>query len=47
MPLICLGSLIAALPGAALSPGWGWLATAIVIATVGWAIEAWKLRASK
>ena len=47
MPLICLGSLIAALPGAALSPGWGWLVTAIVVATVGWGLEAWKLRASR
>jgi predicted branched-subunit amino acid permease len=47
MRLICLGSLIAALPGAALSPGWGWLVTAIVIATLGWGLEAWKLRASR
>jgi predicted branched-subunit amino acid permease len=47
MPLICLGSLIAALPGMALSPGWGWLVTAILVATVGWALEEWKLRASR
>ena len=47
MPLICLGSLIAAVPGALLSPGWGWLATAVVVASAGWGIEEWKLRGSK
>ena len=47
MPLICLGSLIAALPGALVSPGWGWLVTAILVATLGWGLEQWKLRASR
>lgn len=47
MPLICLGSLIAAVPGALLSPGWGWLVTAMVIASAVWGIEEWKLRASR
>lgn len=47
MALICLGSLLAALPGAELSPGWGWLITAIVIATMGWAVEQWKLPVSR
>jgi branched chain amino acid efflux pump len=47
MALICLGSLIAALPGAVVSPGWGWLVTAILIATLGWGLEEWKLRASE
>jgi len=47
MPLICLGSLIAALPGALVSPGWGWLVTAVLVATVGWGLEEWKLPASK
>ena len=47
MPLVCLASLIAALPGALLSPGWGWLVTAIFVATLGWGLEEWKLRASK
>ncbi len=47
MPLVCLGSLIAALPGALLSPGWGWLVTAILVATFGWGLEEWKLRASR
>lgn len=47
MPLICLGSLIAALPGALVSPGWGWLVTAILVATLGWGLEEWKLRASR
>jgi hypothetical protein len=39
MPLICLGSLTAAVAGAWISPGWGWLATAIFVATLGW---EWK-----
>lgn len=47
MALICLGSLITALPGAFASPAWGWLATAIVVATLGWGWEQWKLHASK
>ena len=47
MPLICVGSLIAALLGAVVSPGWGWLVTAIVVATLGWGVEQWKLHASK
>lgn len=47
MPLICLGSLLAALPGAAWSPGWGWLVSAIVVASLGWFIEEWNLRASR
>ncbi len=47
MPLICAGSLIAALPGALASPGWGWLIMAIVVATLVWGVEEWKLRASK
>jgi predicted branched-subunit amino acid permease len=47
MPLVCFASLIAALPGALLSPGWGWLVTAILVATMGWGLEEWKLRASR
>ena len=42
MPLICLGSLIAALPGALADPGWGWLVMALVVATLGWGVEQWK-----
>jgi predicted branched-subunit amino acid permease len=45
MALVCLGSLAAALPGVLASPGWGWLVTAILIATFGWSLEQWKLRA--
>jgi predicted branched-subunit amino acid permease len=46
MPLICLVSLLAALPGAWISPGWGWLVTAMVIATLGWALEQWVVSKS-
>jgi predicted branched-subunit amino acid permease len=47
MALICLGSLMAALPGALASQEWGWLIMAIGVATLGWGIEQWKLRAAK
>jgi len=47
MGLICLGSLMAALPGALASQEWGWLIMAIGVATLGWGIEQWKLRAAK
>lgn len=39
MALVCLGSLIAALPGALANPDWGWLVTALAIATLVWATE--------
>ena len=47
MALICLGSLMVALPGALASQEWGWLVMAIGVATLGWGIEQWKLRATK
>jgi predicted branched-subunit amino acid permease len=47
MALVCLGSLIAALPGAFISAGWGWLVTAIIVATLVWGMEQWKLRVAK
>jgi len=47
MALICLGSLVTALPGALASQEWGWLIMAIGVATLGWGIEQWKLRAAK
>jgi predicted branched-subunit amino acid permease len=47
MPLVCAASLIAAIPGALVSPGWGWLATSFVVAFVGWGLEEWTLRAAK
>ena len=47
MPLIGLASMLTALPGAMFHPGWGWLATATVIAMLGWSLERWHSRASK
>ncbi|HEX2229386.1 MAG TPA: AzlC family ABC transporter permease [Candidatus Binatia bacterium] len=47
MPLICLFSLIAAVPGALASTAWGWIITATAIAAAGWIIDEWKSRASK
>ncbi len=40
--LVCLASLLAAVPGALVSPGWGWLITAVLVATLGWGLEARK-----
>lgn len=39
MALVCLVSLLAAVPGALLSPGWGWLISAILTALLGWGWE--------
>ena len=46
MALVCAASLLAAIPGALISSGWGWLVTAISVAILGWALEQWKCRAS-
>ena len=45
LPLICLVSLVATVPAMVLSPDWGWIATAIIVATVGWSMEQWMKRA--
>ena len=47
MPLVSLVALIAAVPGALASPGWGWLLTAVMTAACVWALEEWRCRASK
>ena len=47
VPLICATSVIAAVPGAAVSPGWGWLVTSLVVALVGWGVEEWNLHATR
>lgn len=44
--LICVASLVAAVPGALFNPDWGWLVTALVIATTGWGLELWIKRGS-
>jgi predicted branched-subunit amino acid permease len=46
-PVVCLLSLVAAVPGALVSSAWGWIITATVIAALGWCFEEWKLHASK
>lgn len=46
MPLLCAASLITAIPGALISSVWGWLVTAVSVATLFWAFEQWKTRAS-
>lgn len=45
MPLICFVSIVTAIPGALFNPGWGWLATAAVVAILGWGLEKWLSRA--
>jgi predicted branched-subunit amino acid permease len=46
MPLVCLAAVLAAIPGAVASPGWGWLVTATLLAILIWGLEEWKCRAS-
>jgi predicted branched-subunit amino acid permease len=46
MPVVCLAALLSAVPGALVSPGWGWLATASLVAILVWGAEQWKCRAS-
>jgi len=45
MPLICAASIVTAIPGALFDAGWGWLATAALIAIAGWSLEKWLSRA--
>jgi predicted branched-subunit amino acid permease len=47
MPIVCGASLIAAIPGVWMSPGWGWLATAMAVAILVWTSEQWTLAALK
>jgi predicted branched-subunit amino acid permease len=46
MPLICLLSIIAAVPGSLAYPAWGWIATAVIAAAFGWSLERWTERGS-
>jgi predicted branched-subunit amino acid permease len=41
VPLICLLSLILAIPGAVVSPGWGWIVAAVSVAIIAWGAEEW------
>jgi predicted branched-subunit amino acid permease len=45
--VVCLLSLMTAVPGALVSSAWGWITTATAIAVVAWVIEEWKSHASK
>ena len=47
MPLICVGSLIAAVPASLINPEWGWLTTAAGIAVLGLGLERWLQRGFK
>lgn len=46
MPLICLASLVATVPGTLVDADWGWIMTAAMIATLGWGLELWIRRGS-
>jgi predicted branched-subunit amino acid permease len=45
VPLICLVSIVMAIPGALFNPGWGWMAAAAAVAVLGWGLEKWLSRA--
>ena len=45
LPFICLTSLVVTIPATLLSPDWGWIAMAIVVATMGWSVEQWMKHA--
>jgi predicted branched-subunit amino acid permease len=45
MRLICLASIVTAIPGALFNPSWGWLAISAIIAIIGWGVEKWLSRA--
>ena len=44
--LVCLISLVGAVPAAVLSPEWGWLVVSFVVATAIWSVEKWMEHAS-
>jgi predicted branched-subunit amino acid permease len=44
MPLVCLASLLAAVPASSFSPAWGWITMATLIASLGWGISQWHRR---
>ena len=46
MPVVCVAALLLAVPGALVGPGWGWLASATLVAILVWGAEQWKYRAS-
>lgn len=43
--LVCAASLLLAVPGALWNPDWGWIVTALMVATTVWGIEGWTRRA--
>lgn len=45
MVAVCLASLILAIPAVMWSPDWGWIITAVTVATVAWSLEQWTTRA--
>ena len=42
--VVCLASLLIAVPSSALNSEWGWITAAMSIATLGWGVEQWKRR---
>jgi predicted branched-subunit amino acid permease len=41
---VCIASMLIAVPGALWNPNWGWIVTALVIATLGWGVQQWMRR---
>ena len=44
--LVCLITLVVAVPTAVLSPEWGWVVVSFFVATCIWSVEQWMERAS-
>jgi predicted branched-subunit amino acid permease len=42
--LVCAASLLLAVPGALWNPDWGWIVTAVAVATTVWGMEEWTRR---
>ena len=39
MPVVCIGAILLAIPGALVSSGWGWLISSVAVAGVVWGAE--------
>jgi predicted branched-subunit amino acid permease len=45
IPLVCLASLLFAVPASVIASAWGWITVATLIAALGWVMSQWNRRA--